>query len=183
VKVTARENSHFSIPSLSKSEQTMIDQENAAAAMQTFRLRTALLKAGRTTRFIASTEGDGHAMSVAIKCYAEGGENEFHAHAHEDHMFVVLQGRAVFYEPAQPDRELGRNEGILIPAGTFYKFEAVPGEPLVLLRVGNTYVQVEGSAEAARAEDRLGLNGAALPSQSSENKHVTGVPIEGVFFE
>jgi mannose-6-phosphate isomerase-like protein (cupin superfamily) len=161
----------------------MIDQETAAAAMQTFRLRTALLKAGRTTRFIASTEGDGHAMSVGIKCYAEGGENEFHTHAHEDHMFVVLQGRAVFQEPAQPDRELGRNEGILIPAGTFYKFEAVPGEPLVLLRVGNTYIPVEGSDETARDEDRLGLTGAALPSRSAENKHVTGVPIEGAFYE
>jgi len=161
----------------------MIDQETVAPAMQTFRLRTALLKAGRTTRFIASTGADGHGMSVAIKCYAEGGENEFHTHAHEDHSFVVLQGRAVFQEPGQPDRELGRNEGILIPAGAFYKFEAVSGEPLVLLRVGNTYIPVEGSAETGRDEDRLGLTGDALPSRSTENKHMTGVPIEGAFFE
>lgn len=161
----------------------MIDQETAAAAMQTFRLRTALLSAGRTTRFIAATGADDHGMSVAIKCYAEGGENEFHTHAQEDHMFVVLQGRAVFQEPSQPDRELGRNEGILIPAGAFYKFEAVAGEPLVLLRVGNTYIPVEGSAATERAEHRLGLSGASLPSRSAENKHVTGVPIEGAFYE
>ena len=64
-----------------------------------------------------AVEADTGAMNVAIKCYAEGGENEFHAHAKEDHTFIVLQGRARFYQPDQAARELGRNEGILIPAG------------------------------------------------------------------
>jgi mannose-6-phosphate isomerase-like protein (cupin superfamily) len=159
----------------------MIAKE-AAPTAQTFRLKTALLKKGRTHRVIASSEGDGHAMNIAIKCYAEGGENEFHTHTHEDHTFIVLQGRAIFHQPDLPDKELGRNEGILLPGGAFYKFEAVPGEPLVLLRVGNSYKPVEGSEEATLS-DRLGTNGKPLLGHSIENKHVEGVPIEGAFYQ
>jgi mannose-6-phosphate isomerase-like protein (cupin superfamily) len=156
--------------------------KEAAPPAQTFRLKTALLKKGRTHRVIASTQGDGHGMNLAIKCYAEGGENEFHTHLQEDHTFVVLQGRAIFHQPDMPDRELGRNEGILLPAGAFYKFESVPGEPLVLLRVGNSYKPVEGS-EGARDDDRMGADGKPLPGHSIENKHVEGVPIEGAFYQ
>ena len=152
----------------------MIEQKPAAKTQQTYRLRTALLSAGRTYRTLAATKADGHGMNVAIKCYAEGGENEFHAHAREDHTFVVLQGRAVFQQPNAPNQVLERNGGILIPAGAFYKFEAVPGEPLVLLRVGNAYTE---------GDDRIGLTGAPLPSNSVENKHVVGIPIDGAFYE
>ena len=152
----------------------MIEQKPAAKTAQTYRLRTALLSAGRTHRILAATKSEGHGMNVAIKCYAEGGENEFHTHAHEDHTFVVLQGRAVFHQPDAPDQELERNGGILIPAGAYYKFEAVPGEPLVLLRVGNS---------SAPVDDRIGVTGAPLPGSSIENKHVDGVPIEGAFYQ
>jgi mannose-6-phosphate isomerase-like protein (cupin superfamily) len=161
----------------------MIAQEHLTPIAQTFRLRTALLKKGRTHRILASTKSRERAMNVAIKCYAEGGENEFHAHAEEDHTFVILQGRAIFHQPGKPDVELGRNEGILLPGGAFYKFEAVPGEPLVILRVGNKFAPVEGSTQAPEADDRLGLTGAALPAYSVENKHVDGIPIEGAFYE
>lgn len=151
----------------------MIEQKPAAKTTQTYQLRTALLSAGRTHRVLAKTTAHGHGMNVAIKCYAEGGENEFHAHAREDHTFVVLQGSAVFHQPDMPDQVLERNGGILIPAGAFYKFEAVPGEPLVLIRVGNGYTP---------GDDRVGLNGGPLPANSAENKHVDGTPIEGVFY-
>ena len=96
-------------------------------AAQTFKLRTPLLSEGRSHTILASSKADTGAMNVAIKCYAEGGENEFHAHAREDHTFIVLQGRARFYQPEQAARELGRNEGILIPAGALYKFEIASG--------------------------------------------------------
>ena len=152
----------------------MIDQKPAAKTAQTYRLRTALLSTGRTHRILAATKSAGHGMNVAIKCYAEGGENEFHAHAREDHTFVVLQGRAVFHQPDAAEQVLERNGGIIIPAGAFYKFEAVPGEPLVLLRVGNGYTE---------GDDRIGLTGGPLPSNSVENKHVDGTPIEGAFYE
>jgi mannose-6-phosphate isomerase-like protein (cupin superfamily) len=160
----------------------MIANENAAPAAQTFRLRTALLQKGRTHRILASTRSPERAMNIAIKCYAEGGENEFHTHGVEDHTFVVLQGRATFHQPDRPSQELGRNEGILIPAGAYYKFEAVPGEPLVLLRVGNAYQPVEGSTRADNSV-RIGTDGLPLPGHSQANKHVDGVPIEGAFYE
>lgn len=152
----------------------MIEQKPAAKSAQTYQLRTALLSAGRTHRILAATRGEGHGMNVAIKCYAEGGENEFHSHDREDHTFVVLAGSAVFHQPDAPDQLLERNGGILIPAGALYKFEAVPGEPLVLLRVGNGYTP---------GDDRVGLSGAPLPANSLENKHVDGVPIEGAYYE
>jgi len=154
----------------------------AAPTAQTFRLKTALLSAGRTHRVIASTGTPEHAMNIAIKCYAEGGENVFHTHQSEDHTFIVLAGRVIFHQPGLASNELGRNEGILLPAGALYKFEAVPGEPLVLARVGNQYRPVEGSAEFADS-DRVAPDGSQLLGHSKENLHVDGVPIPGAFYE
>jgi mannose-6-phosphate isomerase-like protein (cupin superfamily) len=151
---------------------------------QTFRLRTALLSKGRTHNVLASTQGDGHAMNIAIKCYAEGGENEFHTHLHEDHTFIVLQGRAIFHQPGLPDKELGRNEGILLPGGAYYKFEAVPGEPLVLARVGNQSKHLGlTSYESKDESDRMGVDGQQLLGHSAANKHIDVVPIPGKFYE
>jgi mannose-6-phosphate isomerase-like protein (cupin superfamily) len=108
--------------------------ETSVAAAQTFRLRTPLLSAGRSHTILASCTGATGAINIAIKCYTEGGENEFHTHAREDHTFIVLQGRARFFQPDRAPQELGRNEGILLPAGALYKFEVASDEPLVLLR-------------------------------------------------
>ena len=121
-------------------------------------MRTPLLSQGRSHTILASSKADTGAMNVAIKCYAEGGENEFHAHGKEDHTFIVLQGRARFYQPDQPARVLGRNEGILIPAGALYKFEVASEEPLVLLRVGNVWQPVDGetTAENSGRQDTAG---------------------------
>ncbi|MFN4283557.1 MAG: cupin domain-containing protein [Alphaproteobacteria bacterium] len=161
---------------------TAIKPQAEKKTAQSFRLRTALLKEGRTHRILASAKGEAGAMNVAIKCYAHGGENEFHTHAIEDHTFIVLQGRARFQQPDLPDIEVGRNEGVLLPAGAYYKFEAVPGEPLVLLRVGNVWQPLEGEV-TVNASRRLGKNGEALHSHSAENKHVEPVAIPGAFYE
>jgi mannose-6-phosphate isomerase-like protein (cupin superfamily) len=149
---------------------------------QVFRLRTPLLSKGRSHTILASSKADTGAMNVAIKCYAEGGENEFHAHAREDHTFIVLAGRARFYQPDEPARELGRNEGILIPAGALYKFEVASAEPLVLLRVGNVWQPVDGETAAANS-GRQDTQGAAFGSQAKANKGAKGVPIPGAFYE
>jgi mannose-6-phosphate isomerase-like protein (cupin superfamily) len=160
-------------------ETRMTDQRVAA---QTFRLRTPLLSEGRSHTILASSKADTGAMNVAIKCYAEGGENEFHAHAREDHTFVVLQGRVRFYQPDQPACELGRNEGILIPAGALYKFETMSAEPLVLLRVGNVWQPVGGET-AATHSGRHDTQGAEFGAQAKANKGSKGVPIPGAFYE
>jgi len=149
---------------------------------QTFKLRTPLLSQGRSHTILASSKADTGAMNVAIKCYAEGGENEFHAHGSEDHTFIVLQGRARFYQPDQPERMLGRNEGILIPAGALYKFEVASEEPLVLLRVGNVWQPVDGTVTAENS-GRQDLQGAAFGSLAKANKGSMGFPIPGAFYE
>jgi mannose-6-phosphate isomerase-like protein (cupin superfamily) len=154
----------------------------AQGSAQVFRLRTPLLSQGRSHTILASSTGDTGAMNVAIKCYAEGGENEFHAHAKEDHTFIVLQGRARFSQPGETARELGRNEGILLPAGALYKFEVASAEPLVLLRVGNVWQPV-GRDTAAANSGRQDTQGAEFGSQAKANKGSKGVPIPGAFYE
>jgi len=161
---------------------TAVSTDADSAAAQVFRLRTPLLSKGRSHTILASSKGDTGAMNVAIKCYAEGGENEFHAHAKEDHTFIVLAGRARFYQPNRPACELGRNEGILLPAGALYKFEVASAEPLVLLRVGNVWQPVAGATAAANS-GRRDTAGAEFGSSAKANKGSKGVPIPGAFYE
>ena len=102
-----------------------------AIKAETFRVRTPLLKEGRLDTVL----GEADRMQVRVKCYAEGGENALHTHLDQDHTFVVLAGKARFFDRDGVTGELGRNEGILLPRGAFYKFESCGDEPLVLLRV------------------------------------------------
>jgi len=158
-------------------------QDTKPIAAQTFRLRTALLEKGRTHTILASApKGRTNGMNIAIKCYAEGGENAFHSHNVEDHTFIVLQGRARFFQPDSPPNELGRNEGILLPAGALYKFESFGDEPLVLLRAGNVYQPVGGEVQPASSQ-RKAPDGAELHSRSLANGHVEPVVIDGAWYE
>ena len=98
-----------------------------------FHIRTQLPKQGRTNQVL----GASRYMNVVLKTYASGGENEIHAHSNEDHVFVILQGGAVFHGPNGETREAGRNDCVLLPAGTFYWFHAKEDrEELVMLRIG-----------------------------------------------
>ena len=81
---------------------------------------------------------------LAIKVYARGGENELHAHTVEDHAFVVLQGRATFYFADGSHCEALPFEGVMIPKGTQYRFEAAEEENLVLLRIGGAQRKTQG---------------------------------------
>lgn len=160
----------------------MTGSEAPELAAQTFRLRTPLLSKGRSHTILASSTGATGAMNVAIKCYAEGGENEFHAHAREDHTFIVLAGRARFHQPGRPSQELGHNEGILIPAGALYKFETASPEPLVLLRIGNVWQPVAGETSAVNS-GRQDTAGVEFGAAAKANKGSKGVPIPGAFYE
>src|SRR5262249_30843416 len=51
-----------------------------------------LLEQGTTYDSLATAEN----LWAAIKVYASGGENALHSHAGEDHIFIVMQGKAVF---------------------------------------------------------------------------------------
>jgi mannose-6-phosphate isomerase-like protein (cupin superfamily) len=145
-----------------------------ATKAQRFRLRTQLLKEGRSDAVL----GESERMQVRIKCYAEGGENALHTHLDQDHTFVILQGRARFHDRDGVTGELGRNEGILLPRGAFYKFESCGDEPLVLLRVAGYF-----DDKVKNDDGRIGPDGRPLPGHSAENFHTDPVAIEGAFYE
>jgi mannose-6-phosphate isomerase-like protein (cupin superfamily) len=138
---------------------------------QVYRVRTPLLKEGRSDVTLAQNE----VMEVRVKCYAEGGENALHTHTKEDHTFVILQGQARFFDENGEVGVLGRNDGIFQPAGSFYRFESCGDEPLVLFRVG--------AIPPGETNDRIDPEGMPLPGQSAENGWRPPVPIEGKFYE
>lgn len=138
---------------------------------QLFRLRTQLLSKGRSDYVLARTD----LMSIRIKCYAWGGENALHAHPAEDHAFIVLEGAARFVGKDGEISVLTKNQGIMLPKGTYYRFESCGDVPLVLLRVGAAKEKIKVS--------RINPEGRPLPGNSRENKHEEGVPIEGRYFQ
>ncbi len=137
-----------------------------------FKMKARLLEQGRTNTPLARTGN----MWATLKVYASGGENTLHTHPNEDHMFVIMQGRARFYGAKGKETDLGRNEGIMLPAGAYYWFKAIGDEPLVLLRVG---------ARANRKDpaDRRNIMGKAMPGNSRENKRRPVIYRDDAYFE
>jgi mannose-6-phosphate isomerase-like protein (cupin superfamily) len=132
---------------------------------------TPLLSSGRTDEVVAASDN----LVARVKVYASGGENATHAHLEDEHVFLILAGRALFHLGRDGERqvEVGPNGGVLLPAGAFYRFSSVGQDNLVLLRVGKGR---RGS------DDRVGPDDRPLPGHSSQNKHQAGVPVPGVTF-
>lgn len=163
----------FAEPAMTTSE--LKRQETALAGNRkpsVFKVRGQMLSQGRTDSMLAATDD----LTVRLKVYASGGENELHAHPTEDHAFIILQGSALFYGPDGEIMELGANEGIMMPGGNFYKFNATSKEPLVILRVGgpNTTKQ--------KAPHRINVQGEEMRGDSKENKKVEVIFKDGEFF-
>ncbi|HUY06961.1 MAG TPA: cupin domain-containing protein [Acidimicrobiales bacterium] len=131
---------------------------------------TQLLTKGRTDNVVAQSED----MTARVKVYAEGGENATHTHLNEDHVFFVLQGEATFHLGRNADEKqvVPPMSGILVPKGSYYRFQSTGDENLVLYRVGSFVGD----------SDRVGPTGAPLPPRTKENNHVVGVPAEGKYF-
>ena len=91
--------------------------------------RTPLLSVGRTTDFVAQ----GDLLHVAIKVYAEGGENALHAHAADDHLHFVLDGEATFYDEDGKTTVVHKNEGMFLPKGAYYYFHSSGESNLVMI--------------------------------------------------
>ncbi len=71
-----------------------------------------------------------------VQVFEKGVHNKLHVHLTEDGYWIVLNGRVRFYgEGDSVIAELGKYEGLLIPAGTKYWFEGISDEPLEILRV------------------------------------------------
>ena len=139
---------------------------------QPFRLRAEMVSQGRTNQVVAETD----TMKVNLKVYSSGGENGLHNHTDEDHFHLVLQGSARFYGPRGETLDCGPYEGIMLPAYSFYRFNATSAEPLVLLRVGAK----TGNSDDAHA--RYNLYGDPLPSDSKENGRGAAIVGTGKFF-
>lgn len=135
-------------------------------------LRTQLASQGHTKDLLASSDS----MTVHIHCYApKGGENGMHAHTQEDHVFVCLQGEAVFRGIEGTLPPLRRNQAIFLAKGCFYSFSNESEEPCILLRVG--------AGERARVGERLDPNGAPIAGRGKQENAVKPVLIENAFFE
>src|SRR6266508_2033974 len=106
---------------------------------QAFSLKMELLSDGKSEALLAGAE----ALEVRIKVYAAGGENQLHAHMDHDHTFVILQGQATFHDKGGNATVVNRNEGIMLPRGTYYRFYNSGDDNLVLLRAAGG-VKVEG---------------------------------------
>jgi mannose-6-phosphate isomerase-like protein (cupin superfamily) len=102
-----------------------------------------LLEQGTTYDSLATAEN----LWASIKVYASGGENALHSHAGEDHLFIVLQGKATFTFKNDRTALVGPQQGVMIPKDVQYRFEADEAENLVMLRVGGGVRAVKGLAE------------------------------------
>jgi mannose-6-phosphate isomerase-like protein (cupin superfamily) len=88
-------------------------------------------------------------LFATVQVIRKGGETNLHSHSHLDGFWYILSGRARFYSDATTlIGEFGKSEGISIPRGTKYWFEAAGDEPLELL-------QVECSDIAMKTQDEL----------------------------
>lgn len=105
---------------------------NAAGAIRFSMRGLPLLSEGASFDPLGTVEN----LWLSVKVYSSGGENALHAHRIEDHTFVVMQGRAIFSFGDGSSYEVRQFEGVIIPKGTMYRFEAGQEENLVLLRVG-----------------------------------------------
>ena len=140
-------------------------EAGADVQAQVFELKAQMLSAGRSRDVLARSGS----LSLAVKVYAEGGENTLHAHPGEDHIFIVSNGEATFYDREGKTTVLRRGQGMLIPGEYFYRFQATGDEPLVLLRIGG------GHRDAA--EGRVWLEGV-----SQKQADMPGVPISGKYW-
>ena len=148
---------------------------------------TPLLSEGASFDGLAAAEN----LWLSLKVYSSGGENAFHAHTVEDHAFVVMQGRGTFHFPDGATQTVTQFEGILIPKGIHYRFEADEAENLVLLRVGGAQRKTQGVPVLSKSCQPAELKGTTRDFDGSEKDGAaakTGtpskpiVPIPGRFF-
>jgi mannose-6-phosphate isomerase-like protein (cupin superfamily) len=117
---------------------------------QVFTLKAPLLSSGNQDTPIYTTD----LMWMHVKVYAEGGENDLHAHPEEEHSFVVLDGEATFVDGDGAETVVRRHEGILLPKGTYYRFRNTGDVNLVMLRIGaGSNSRIPGKADERRGPD------------------------------
>ena len=144
----------------------MTTTEKTTPKVQVYSMKVPLLTSGRTNEVLARTD----TVEVRAKVYAEGGENGLHTHTDEDHTFFILDGEATFYDPEERPTVVGRYEGLMIPAGAYYRFQSTGDTNLVLLRFGADVPMPEGAVAP-----RIGIDGSPLEGKDPRNKQVPPV--------
>lgn len=139
-----------------------------------FHMTAPLPKQGRTNQMLGATDH----MHIVLKTYASGGENEIHAHPGEDHVFVVLHGKAEFHGPRGERREVGKHDCVLLPAGSLYSFVATGDEHLVMLRIG-----AATDPENVDRLSRIDADGKPFGGHDVRNKEVELILEDGRYFE
>jgi mannose-6-phosphate isomerase-like protein (cupin superfamily) len=158
-----------------------VDNANPAAyGPLKFSMRDApVLADGAWSKGIATTEN----LWLTIKVYAAGGENFLHTHQTEDHAHVVLQGAATFHFEDGSTCEARPFEGIMLPKGAFYRFEAHPGENLVMLRVGAAQRRTQGIADLLKLGMPAELKGETIDwGGAVKNGRGGGKPVSPTIF-
>ena len=110
-------------------------------------------------------------LSVAVQVVMkEGGGTNPHSHTGEDEAWVILGGRAKFYDKDQLVGDLGPNEGIFIPKGAPCWFEPTE-EPLEILRVAAKDKDIpDERVDYTPPTDRLRSRGIVGRAPSAEDK-------------
>lgn len=138
---------------------------------QIVQLRTQLVSQGHTRRLLAQTD----LTTFRIHCYAPGiGENALHAHMKEDHIFLVLDGTALFQGLEGEIARVTRHQAIVLPKGAFYQFSNCGTEPLVMARFG---------ACPEQDDYRISPDGTRIPGRTHEQGYAAPVLVENSFFE
>jgi mannose-6-phosphate isomerase-like protein (cupin superfamily) len=90
-------------------------------------------------------------LFATIQAHCEGGEVTLHSHTHMDGFWFALSGRVRFYsDHTTVFADIGPMEGVLIPRGEKYWFEAYGDEDLEIFQIECS--DKEMSKEEARAE-------------------------------
>lgn len=123
----------------------LADSAAPTAAKLKFSMRNLpLLEGGATMELV----GLAPMLWAHSKVYSAGGENALHSHEIEDHVFLVLQGRATFDFGDGSSAQVRAFEGVMVPRGVRYRFHAHEAEGnLVLFRVGAAAVKDSGDLD------------------------------------
>ena len=151
--------------------QQQVDQARAGVA-SAFKVRAQLLDQGRSETVLAAS----NQLTLRLKVYASGGENTLHTHVNEDHLFVLLQGSADFFDEEGLMASLSAHQGVVLPKGTRYRFIATSSQPLVMLRVGSP------NEAALGLEGRVDSVGKPADPQAPENKNVAPIFKPNAYF-
>jgi mannose-6-phosphate isomerase-like protein (cupin superfamily) len=111
-----------------------------------------------------------------------GGETNMHAHAGMDSTWLVLSGRARFYGYGDElVAEAGRYEGVFIPKGVPYWFEAAGEEPLEILHITarDKALKNDRVDYAPPVERQRGMEGRGRPPTDEELRRAQEAPAAG----